>query len=88
MDVCIARNSESGGGVAQAVCLRSHVIWVELFGAWFWKGYGRAGQIVISQGLQTCFVERLVLIFFLQLSSVPNVYLFIYITISLLVHKV
>ena len=43
---CIARDSESGGGVAQAVCLRSHVIWVELFGAWFWKGYGRAGQII------------------------------------------
>ena len=46
MDVGIARDSESGGGVAQAVCLRSHVIWVELFGAWFWKGYERAGQIV------------------------------------------
>ena len=45
-DVGIARDSESGGGVAQAVCLRSHVIWVELFGAWFWKGYERAGQIV------------------------------------------
>ena len=42
-----------------------------------------------SQGLQTCFVERLVLIFVLQLSSVPNVYQFIYyFMISLLVHDV
>ena len=46
MDVGIARDNASGGGVAQAVCHRSRVIWVELFGAWFWKGYGRAGQIV------------------------------------------
>ena len=46
MDVGIARDSESGGGVAQAVCLRSHVIWVDLLWASFWKGYGRAGQIV------------------------------------------
>ena len=35
LNVGIARDSESGGGVAQAVCLRSHFIRVQIFGAWF-----------------------------------------------------
>ena len=43
---CIVRDSASSGCMAQAVCLRSHVIWVESFGAWFWKGCEIDGQIV------------------------------------------
>ena len=81
MDVCIARDSESGGSVAQAVCLSSVTCYLG----------GIIRDLVServreswtdSQGLQTSFVERIVVIFFLQLSSVPNVYQFIYSILS------